>query len=134
MMTLRLYDNLFLPADDVERARSFYAGTLGLPLHFDFPSAGIVSFSVGDEGPSLILSSRLSKPSIWFEVEDVRASMSELAARGVTFLSEPFAVRTGLAVEFEDPFGNRLGITDYSTQPEHSRLTPTGASPAPEQP
>lgn len=23
-------------------------------------------------------------------------------------------INTGLAAEFEDPFGNRLGITDYS--------------------
>jgi len=31
-------------------------------------------------------------------------------------LSEPFEIYTGLAVEFEDPFGNKLGITDYSKQ------------------
>ena len=28
-------------------------------------------------------------------------------------LSEPFKIGTGNAVEFEDPFGNRLGVTDY---------------------
>ena len=33
--------------------------------------------------------------------------------KGVKFLSAPFRIRTGNAVEFEDPFGNRLGITDY---------------------
>ncbi len=32
--------------------------------------------------------------------------------------SEPYEIYTGLAVEFEDPFGNRLGITDYSKQPD----------------
>jgi hypothetical protein len=31
----------------------------------------------------------------------------------IFFLSEPFKIKTGMAVEFEDPFGNRLGITDY---------------------
>jgi len=28
-------------------------------------------------------------------------------------LSEPFKIGTGNAVEFEDPFCDRLGITDY---------------------
>ena len=46
-------------------------------------------------------------------VDDVQHSYSTLKDRGVTFLSEPFRIRTGNAVEFEDPFGNRLGITDY---------------------
>ena len=30
---------------------------------------------------------------------------------GIKFLSEPFKIGTGNAVEFEDPFGNRLGVT-----------------------
>ena len=29
-------------------------------------------------------------------------------------MSEPFPIQTGLAVELKDPFGNRLGLTDYS--------------------
>jgi len=41
-----------------------------------------------------------------------------LKTRGVRFVSDPFQIRTGLAVEFEDPFGNRLGITDYSGRRE----------------
>lgn len=34
--------------------------------------------------------------------------------KGINFLSEPFNIKTGMAVEFNDPFGNRLGITDYT--------------------
>ncbi|MGZ4853055.1 MAG: VOC family protein, partial [Halobacteriota archaeon] len=37
-----------------------------------------------------------------------------LKQRGLKFFSEPFLIATGRAVEFEDPFGNKLGITDYS--------------------
>jgi predicted enzyme related to lactoylglutathione lyase len=118
---MRLYDNFFLPADDLERARAFYAGTLDLPVKFELTPQEIIAFRVGDEEPALFLGTRWTKPAIWFEVADVRATAAELAARGVTFLSEPFAVRTGLAVEFEDPFGNRLGITDYSAMPQYSR-------------
>lgn len=61
-----------------------------------------------------------TKPSILFEVDDVRAAYAELTARGARFLSEPYEIRTGPAVEFEDPFGNRLGMTDYSKMPELS--------------
>jgi len=38
----------------------------------------------------------------------------KMKENGINFLSEPFKIRTGYAVEFEDPFGNRFGITDYS--------------------
>lgn len=40
--------------------------------------------------------------------------IQELQRKGVVFLSEPFQIQTGLAVELEDPFGNRLGLTGYS--------------------
>jgi hypothetical protein len=31
-------------------------------------------------------------------------------------------VQTGLAVELDDPLGNRLGITDCTTMPQHGGL------------
>lgn len=53
------------------------------------------------------------KPTIWFVVENVREEYKKMKGKGISFLSEPFEIKTGFAVEFEDPFGNRLGITDY---------------------
>lgn len=32
---------------------------------------------------------------------------------GIDFTSEPYQIGTGTAVEFRDPYGNILGITDY---------------------
>lgn len=61
----------------------------------------------------------------WFEVDNVKTTYEELKNKGMVFLSEPFEIRTGLAVEFEDPFSNRLGITDYSRMPELSRVRKT---------
>jgi hypothetical protein len=46
---------------------------------------------------------------------------NERDEKGVKFLSEPYEINTGLAAEFEDPFGNRLGITDYSKAPQYSK-------------
>ncbi|HLZ61014.1 MAG TPA: VOC family protein [Ktedonosporobacter sp.] len=118
---LKHYDNFFLPAADLARGREFYQGILNLPVKFDFSSYGLLAFRVGEEGPAIILSSRPNaKPSIMFEVDDVRVAYEELKEKGIVFLSEPYEINTGLAVEFEDPFGNRLAITDYSKKPELS--------------
>ena len=118
---MKSYDNFFLPADSMEDAKEFYVNKLGLKMKFDFSDMGMTAFSVGDEEPAVILKDRNkfpeAKPTIWFVVDDVRATCNELKQRGVSFLSEPFRIRTGYAAEFEDPFGNRLGITDYDEDP-----------------
>jgi predicted enzyme related to lactoylglutathione lyase len=112
---LKNYDNFFLPANDLARGREFYEKALGLKVKFDFSAQGFLAFQVGDEEPAIVLRNLPdAKPAIWLEVDDVKLAYPELKQRGVVFLSEPFEIRTGLAVEFEDPFGNRLGITDYS--------------------
>jgi predicted enzyme related to lactoylglutathione lyase len=119
---LKHYDNLFLPAADLEKGREFYHGVLGLQVKFDFSAYGLLAFRVGNEEPAIILLSHPGvKPSILFEVDDVRVAYAELKAKGVNFLSEPYEINTGMAAEFEDPFGNRLGITDYSKAPELSK-------------
>jgi len=46
-------------------------------------------------------------------VDNVEDEFLKLKEKGIKFLSEPYQIKTGLAVEFDDPFGNRLGITDY---------------------
>lgn len=111
------YDNFFLPVDNLENAKEFYEQQLGLKLKFDFSNAGMSAFSVGDQEPAIILKDKNKfpdvKPTIWFVVDDVNQTYQALKSKGVNFLSQPFRIHTGNAVEFEDPFGNRLGITDY---------------------
>lgn len=53
------------------------------------------------------------KPTIWFEVDDVKKYYNDKKNNGIKFLSEPFEIHTGFVVEFEDIFGNRFGVTDY---------------------
>ncbi|MFC3354866.1 VOC family protein [Sphingobacterium zeae] len=109
------YDNFFIPVDDLDKAKIFYRDQLGLETKFDFPAKGMTAFKVGDNEPAIILTSaQQAKPSIWFTVADVKATYESLKQKGIVFLSEPFDIMTGLAVEFNDPFGNKLGITDYS--------------------
>ena len=91
---------------------------LGLPVKFDFTDMGMIAFKVGDNEPAIILKDTSkfpdTKPTIWFVVENVQEEYQLLKAKGLNFLSEPFEIHTGMAVEFEDPFRNRLGLTDYS--------------------
>jgi len=112
------YDNFFLPVNNLTQAKDFYNGVLGLKLKFDFSSSGMVAYNVGNEEPAIILKDLSvfndAKPTIWLVTDSVMDEYIKLKDKGVVFLSEPFEIRTGLAVEFEDPFGNRLGITDYS--------------------
>lgn len=78
----------------------------------------MVAYNVGDEEPAIILKDKNMfkdmKPTIWFVVDDVNTEYEKMKEKGIKFLSEPFEILTGNAVEFEDPFGNRLGITDYT--------------------
>lgn len=112
------YDNFFLGVDGIEEGRKFYENVLGLSLKFDFSDRGMVAFKVGNQEPAIILKDLKSfpdiKPTIWFVVDDVKEEYKRLKQKEVKFKSEPFEILTGLAAEFEDPFGNRLGITDYS--------------------
>jgi len=118
------FDNFFLPVNDLDAARKYYQDQLSLAIKFDFSNVGMLAYKIGGEEPAIILKdiSKFpeAKPTIWFVVDNVKEAYQQLKDKGVVFLSEPFEIRTGFSVEFEDPFGNRLGITDYSkVQPVH---------------
>jgi len=120
MNNLKDYDNFFLPTNNIDNAKQFYGEVLGLSTKFDFSDAGMIAFKVGDQEPAIIVQDVAkipnAKPAIWFTVENVPAVYKELLSKGVVFLSEPYEIPTGLAAQFTDPFGNRLGITDYSAR------------------
>jgi predicted enzyme related to lactoylglutathione lyase len=117
---MKNYDNLFLPAENLDESKKFYSEILGLKVKFDFSNQGMIAFNVGDEEPAIILKDKNKfpgvKPTIWIEVDDVKEQFEKLKIKGVQFLSEPFKIRTGWAVEFIDPAGNNLGITDYKQE------------------
>jgi len=114
---MKNYDNLFLPAEKMEESKKFYSEILGLEIKFEFASQGMIAFKVGNEEPAIILKDKNKfpniKPTIWMEVDDVKDRYEQLKLKGVKFLSDPFKIKTGWAVEFVDPSGNNLGITDY---------------------
>jgi predicted enzyme related to lactoylglutathione lyase len=114
---MKNYDNFFLPVNDLKKAKEFYQGILGLTTKFDFSDKGFLAFKIDEQEPAIILKDinkfPNTKPTIWFVVDNVEVEFLKLKEKGIKFLSEPYQINTGLAVEFDDPFGNRLGITDY---------------------
>lgn len=121
-------DNVLLDVGNLEVARGFYGGRLGLGVKLDFPEAGVVGFRLGDEEPGLLvragdvpLGPPRPSPRLWLEVPDARAAGAALAAAGVTLLGAPRELRTGWVVEVADPWGNVIGLTDYRNAPERAR-------------
>ena len=111
-ITVERVDFVSVLTRDVEAARAFYAGTLGLPLERDTPGgfevrAGQVTLAVWD--PTTIGHPfAASASSIALRVPDVAASRAELEAAGVTFEGE--IIDTGVChmAPFADPDGNAL--------------------------
>lgn len=121
-------DNVFVAVGDYELALDFYAGTLGLPVKFQLPHLGIAGFHLGRDEPGLLLRAGAihpheprETPRVWLEVRDARAAAAELRARGLEPLADPFEVATGWTVEVADPWGNAIGLTDYSKDPTRAR-------------
>jgi predicted enzyme related to lactoylglutathione lyase len=121
-------DNVLLSVGDFEVAVDFYGGALGLPLKFQLPDLGIASFRLGPEEPGLLLRADAiaaqgprETPRLWLEVRDARAAAGTLRRRGVPAIGEPFEVATGWTVELADPWGNVIGLTDYTKDPARAR-------------
>ncbi|MDX3202412.1 VOC family protein [Streptomyces scabiei] len=123
------FDNVLLPVGDLGQAVSFYERA-GFEVGFRLDEAGIAGLKVGKETPGLLLRVEEELPQrppvwasarVWLEVPDARAAARALTAAGVPPLDAPFSVATGWTVEFADPWGNVIGLTDYSKRPELAR-------------
>jgi predicted enzyme related to lactoylglutathione lyase len=111
-----------LPATDLERARDFYESKLGLRVDRDATSGELrvhagrgTEIGIYERGPT-----KADHTTGTFEVDDVRATVTELRSRGVTFeeysgpgpvTQEGIAERGGeLAAWFKDSEGNILCV------------------------
>ena len=110
-----------LPVSDLERAKAFYGGTLGLTILWENPTS--VRFRCGDRSelstfrrPGIVTEHTLAH----VEVTDIEAAVADLERRDVTFLDydEGPLKTTGHIAQlgpargawFHDPDGNTLGI------------------------
>lgn len=115
---------------DQERARRFYTETLGFTCTEDVDLGNMRWLTVSPPGqPDLnVLLEKLSPPivdeesarqieslmakgvggSLFFEVEDIRATFDELVAAGVEIIQEPKETFYGIDAAFRDDSGNQM--------------------------
>jgi len=107
---------ILVPVSDVDRAASFYADVLGLPLLFLFP--GNAFFDA--HGVRLYLA-RPTEPgydgpiTLYFRVDDIGATFDRLVARGATVRAAPVIAHRDAAYDLwlafvSDPDGNNVGL------------------------
>jgi catechol 2,3-dioxygenase-like lactoylglutathione lyase family enzyme len=110
-----------IPVTDLDRARAFYADTLGLtalwenPVSVRFDGGGGSQLSIFRRGPSTA-----DHTLAHFEVSDIDGTVRDLEARGVGFIdyAEGPLQTTGHIAQlgpargawFHDPDGNVLGL------------------------
>ncbi|MEU4142105.1 VOC family protein [Streptomyces parvulus] len=123
------FDNVLLPVGNLGEAVDFYARA-GFTVAYRLDEAGIALLKVGGETPGLLLRAEEEfgrqppmwpSARVWLETTDARRATTALREAGVPTLDEPFPVATGWTVEFADPWGNVIGLTDYSKRPELGR-------------
>ena len=113
----------FLLITDVERAKEFYCGVLGLTIQHEDDYAVVVD--AGGTPLRLAVVERVPEPvgtNVGWLVEDVNACARDLAARGIEFERFPGMAQdadgvwkpspdSGGVAWFRDPDGNRLSLS-----------------------
>jgi len=110
--------------DDIEKARQFYAETLGLEVTEE---NGMLTLHIAGDRPVLVYPRPNHTPASFtilnFPVEDIEPAVDQLAARGVVFeryegtpaaTDEKGIFRGGgpLIAWFTDPAGNVLSVVE----------------------
>ena len=116
-------DHLRLPVTDLARSRDWYVGTLGLTVEFEVPDRQTVALQ-DDQGFALFLQQAPSPvaPSgcaLWFQVDDVDATWTAWAARGVAFAHAPRTTYWGYGAELVDPDGYLIRLWDERSMKAH---------------
>jgi catechol 2,3-dioxygenase-like lactoylglutathione lyase family enzyme len=115
----------FIPVTDIAAARAFYESTLGLPVLDASPFALVVDAN-GTHVRITPVPDLVPQPFTicGWEVEDIEATVAELAGRGVRFThydgmkqrsNGVWASPSGdLVAWFVDPDGNTLSLTEFT--------------------
>ncbi|MEP7054157.1 MAG: VOC family protein [Actinomycetota bacterium] len=120
---LRGLSTISLYADDVAKAREWYADLLGIEAYFVRPPEGppaYVEFRIGDYQHELGIIDRRYAPAglapgagvvAYWHVDDVAATYARLLSMGATELEAPTERGPGFTTaSVVDPFGNVVGV------------------------
>jgi predicted enzyme related to lactoylglutathione lyase len=111
-ITVEHVDFIPIPTQDIERARQFYVGLLGLPLERDTPTGfevGAGQVTLGVWAPERVGMPFAAQPNAFaMRVADVAASRATLEAAGVAFHGDTYDTGVCHMALFADPDGNAL--------------------------
>jgi predicted enzyme related to lactoylglutathione lyase len=110
-----------IPVTDIERARDFYEGVLGLKTAEEMMGGKWIEYAVGGHTIAIANVGDQWKPShegtsAAFEVEDFDQTIQTLRNKGIRFAAEPFETPCCHMAVVQDPDGNKLII--HKLKPE----------------
>ena len=111
------------PVTDMDRARHFYEGILGLVVTMNHAGEGVhwVEYDIGAGTLALGIAPGWNPSkegcSISLEMEDFDAAVTELKQAGVEFSMEPMETPVCHMAFIRDPDGNSVGI--HKRKPGH---------------
>lgn len=110
-----------IPVTDINRARDFYEGVLGLKLSEEMGKGHWVEYEIGDGTLALANFPDQWKPSaegtsVALEMENFEEAIARLKERKVTFDAEPFESPCCRMAVIADPDGNKIII--HKLKPE----------------
>jgi predicted enzyme related to lactoylglutathione lyase len=113
-----------IPVTDLDRARKFYEGVLGLKVAETMGHGTWIEYSLGNNtlaianvGDKWLPSDDGPHPA--FEVEDFEETIKWLQDRHVPFANEPFETPCCRIAIIQDPDGNKIAI--HKLKPENER-------------
>jgi len=109
-------DHLTIRVRDLDAARAWYIGHLGLKLEFEVPGRRTVALQ-DDAGLTLFLDETAGDVAaegvvLTFQVDDVEETHRRLAAGGVSFVAAPGKRFWGYGAELRDPDGHLVLLWD----------------------
>jgi predicted enzyme related to lactoylglutathione lyase len=113
-----------IPVTDMNRAREFYEGVLGLAVSGEMMAGKWIEYTVGDNTLAIANVGQQWKPSdqgtgAALEVENFEEAINKLRRQGVRFAAEPFETPCCHMAVVQDPDGNKLII--HKLKPENEK-------------
>jgi predicted enzyme related to lactoylglutathione lyase len=113
-----------VPVTDIERARQFYEGVLGMKISDQMMGGKWIEYSVGPDTLAIANVGEQWKPSdqgtgAALEMENFDEAIAELKKAKITFDAEPFETPCCHMAVVQDPDGNKLII--HKLKPENEK-------------
>jgi predicted enzyme related to lactoylglutathione lyase len=104
-----------IPVTDIQRAREFYEGVLGLKVSEEMMGGKWIEYAMDDDTLAIANVGEQWTPSdqgtaVAFEVEDFDKAVKRLKDQHVRFAAEPFETPCCRMAVVQDPDGNKLII------------------------